>query len=164
MEGLVDELVLERLALADVARVEHEAADARVVEQVRDRHLRRAQLPGAVAHLQLDDAHGVGLDAAWLERSRAAARRRRVEQVGERLTGERLGRVAEDPLDRLALVHDDAVRVDDRDDVGAVLDERLEPLLARPQLGVARRPGPRGAGQRHVLEQRQDLPADEQRR
>ena len=39
-----------------------------------------------------------------------------------------LGRVAEDAVDRGALVADDAVRVDHRHDVGAVLDEGDEPL------------------------------------
>ena len=79
VEGLVDELLLERLALADVARVEDEAADVRVVEQVRDRDLRAAEPPVAVPDRELEHAHAVRL-AGTLPRAsraaRAAARRR----------------------------------------------------------------------------------------
>ena len=61
----------------------------------------------------------------------------RVEQVADRAAEQRVGQVAEDALDRLALVLDDAVGVDDGDDVRGVLDERLEALLALAELSQA---------------------------
>ena len=45
VERLVGELLLERLALADVAAVEHDAADVLVVEQVRVQDLELADVP-----------------------------------------------------------------------------------------------------------------------
>ena len=66
VERLVRELVLERLALADVAAVQDDAADVLVLEQVRVLDLELE--PGAVAmleraldHVRLGAAAGVGL-------------------------------------------------------------------------------------------------------
>ena len=50
VERLVDELVLERLALADVPRVQDEATDVWIVAEVGDRHFGMAEVAGAVAH------------------------------------------------------------------------------------------------------------------
>src|SRR5436190_1958459 len=70
--------------------------------------------------------------------------------------------VAEDALDRVALVEDRPVEVDHGDDVGAVLHERVEALLAGPELGGAladaRLEVPREA---EVLADREHLPRDD---
>ena len=60
MEGLVDELVLELAAFADVAGVEDQPADAGVVEQVGDGDLDGALLPVAVLEGELELQHPVG--------------------------------------------------------------------------------------------------------
>ena len=113
VEGLVRELLLERLALADVAAVEHDAADVLVVEQVR------------VEHLELAQRCRRG-GAAALERPRSRRRRtrrrrragaaggppRRVEEAVEARADDLLGRVAEHALDRGALVDDRGVGVE----------------------------------------------------
>ena len=55
VEGLVGELLLEGLALADVAAVEDDPADGVVLEQVRVQDLELAQRPVAVAQRALED-------------------------------------------------------------------------------------------------------------
>ena len=56
VEGLVGELVLEDLALADVAAVEHDALHVLVVEQVRVLDLELEPLAVAAAQAALDRA------------------------------------------------------------------------------------------------------------
>ena len=56
----------------------------------------------------------------------------RVEQVRKLGAGESGGLEAEDPLDGRALVQDGGVHRDDGDQIGRVLDERAEALLAVP--------------------------------
>ena len=55
VEGLVGELLLEGLALADVARVQHDAAHVLVVEQVAVQDLELAVAAVAVSQRALDD-------------------------------------------------------------------------------------------------------------
>ena len=73
VEGLVGELLLELLALGDVAAVEHDAADGVVVEQVGVQDLEVAQL--AVLGLQqaLDDLGAAGGAGAVGEAAQQAA-------------------------------------------------------------------------------------------
>ena len=54
VEGLVGELLLERLALADVAAVEHDAVDVLVVEQVGVEDLELTHLAVLVAQAALE--------------------------------------------------------------------------------------------------------------
>ncbi|HEX3453358.1 MAG TPA: hypothetical protein VHS03_01935 [Gaiellaceae bacterium] len=69
-----------------------------------------------------------------------------------------LGRVAEDALDRLALVPDEPVGIDDRDDVRRVQHERLEALFPHPKLAKLLFEPLR---ERRVLEEDEDLAQDE---
>jgi hypothetical protein len=70
--------------------------------------------------------------------------------------------VADDPGHRLADVLDLAVGPDQDDDLGAVLDQGLEALLAGPELGrPLDDPGLQVPGQRGVLQQAEHLPADQ---
>ncbi len=71
MEGLVRELLLELLALGDVASVEHDARDVGVVEQARGEHLGVA--PGAVAVRMRSSA---ATFVPWRVRRRVDQRRR----------------------------------------------------------------------------------------
>ena len=59
VERLVHQLVLQLLALADVAGVEHQTADAGVVEQVGDGHLGLAQPTVAVGIVNSSDPRRV---------------------------------------------------------------------------------------------------------
>ena len=145
VEGLVGELVLERLALADVAAVQDDAADVLVLEQVRVLDLELE--PGAVAvperaldHVGLGAAADVGLADAGddLREPRPVGRR---EQPGELAALDLVGAVAEHALDRRALVGDDAVGVEDGDEVARVGDERAEPRLALATVEVLRQRG-----------------------
>ena len=138
VEGLVDELGLQLLAVRDVAGVEHQAADVGVFEQVGGDRL--GVQPGAVAV-----AHAPGLGG---RHPRPQGRLGHepghplavvgVDQA-ERVAVDQVGRVvAEHPPDRLAVVADGAVGVDDADHVGGVLDQRPEPLLAGPHRPLGR--------------------------
>ncbi len=132
-QRVVGRAVAQALAVAarlrDVARVVDEAADARVVEQVRAPDVEPA--PGAVGvlHARLE-ADRVPRAFAQLGEHRAHARRvvrvQRMDPVHEVLRCE-----AEGGRDRRAHVGDRAVQTRDSDDVGALLDERAEaPLVA----------------------------------
>ena len=70
VEGLVGELLLERLALADVAAVEHDAADVLVVEQVGVEDLELAHAAVGVAQAALERL-GAGRRASPGRRGRA---------------------------------------------------------------------------------------------
>ncbi len=135
VEGLVPEFVLERLAGGDVAVVDDQAGDRRVVEEVLADRLDRppravrvtdAELPGGLRAGRHDDVAEqllgpfpvVGVDE--LEGGPALAL---------------LGPEPEHPLDRGALVFDRGIGAQDHVDVGRVLDERTEALLAAPQIG-----------------------------
>ena len=134
----MDELGLELLAVRDVAGVEHQAADVGVLEQVGGHRLRVQ--PGAVAV-----AHPPGLG-----RGHPGPQGRLGHEPGhplavvgvhqsQRVAVDQLGRVvAEHPPDRLAVVADAPVGVDDADHVRGVLDQRPEPLLAGPQRPLGR--------------------------
>ena len=87
VERLVGELGLERLALADVAGVEQDAADVLVVDEVREQDLELAGVAVAAAERAFErlDAvpGGVGGDAARKPIA-VAGRRQAVERVGRR--------------------------------------------------------------------------------
>jgi hypothetical protein len=162
VEGLVDELVLELAAFGDVAGVEDQPADAGVVEQVGDGELDGAVVAVAVAQRQLQLEHAVRPLGHLGQALAQADPRVGVEDLGER-AAEQVGlAVAEHPGHGLADVLDVGVRADQDHDLGAVLDQRLEALLAGPQLGrPLDHPGLQVAGQREVLEQAEDLAADQ---
>ena len=63
MERLVGQLLLERLALADVAAVEHDAAHVFVVQQVGVQHLELKPAPVLVSQPALDRL-GAGVGGA----------------------------------------------------------------------------------------------------
>jgi hypothetical protein len=123
VERLVDELVLELLALGHVPGVEDQAADVGVVEQVGGDRL--GVQPGAVAvphppgdgrgharaHGRLGDEPGDAVAVVGMHQRPVLA----VQQP--------LGVVAEDAPDRLAVPARGPVGVQDGDDVGGVLHQ-----------------------------------------
>ena len=136
------ELLLEGLALADVAAVQHDAADVLVVEKVGvlDLEPQRRTVPVA------DRA----LDRVRLGVARAVDRDQLREQgpVGlaqkpvESRSFDLVDAISEQTLDRGALVRDQAVGVQHRDQVAGVRDERAEPSLALASMEICcqRRP------------------------
>ena len=137
VEGLVDELVLELAAFGDVAGVEHQPADAGVVEQVGDGELGRAVMASVMPDWQLQLEHAVGPLGDVGERLDQPRLGLGVEDAGERLGQQLLIAVAEDPGHGLADVLHVGVSVDQDHDLRAVLDQGLEALLAGSQLGGA---------------------------
>ena len=117
VEGLVCELLLERLALAHVAAVEHDAVDVLVVEQIRVEHLELADLAVLVAEAALERLRAGGVRRGIGQDMRQTALLAGLQEPLEAGADELLGRVAEDPLDRRALVDDQPGRVEDRDEV-----------------------------------------------
>jgi hypothetical protein len=128
------ELRLGELPLGHVPRVDHDPADGRVVEQVGPGRLQGPPSAGLVAEPVLDGpvsglardqaAHpvGHGLEVVGVDHVEA----------GE--PDEVLRLVAEDPTDRGALVANGPVALEDRDQVGTVLDQRTEVPLASDEV------------------------------
>ena len=134
VEGLVCELILERLALADVATVQDDAADVLVLQQVCVLNLELE--PGAVSmperaldHVGLRAAADVGLADARqdLRQPRPVGH---ADQLGEVTSLHLVRAIAEDTLDRRALVRDGAMGVEDGDEVARVGDQRPESSFA----------------------------------
>ena len=150
VEGLVGELLLEGLALADVAAVEHDPADGVVLEQVRVQDLELAQRPVGVAQRALEHLGlAPGVRRAVGQQAQQAAVLLGGQQAVEARPDHVRRRVAEDALDRRALVDDGGVGVEDRDEVAGVLDERAEARLALAAVDLL--------GQRRALEGQGDL-------
>ena len=143
VERLVRELALERLALLDVADREHEAADRRILEQVRQDHLGEEPLAAPPAQPPLERRRRSGTRADLGEHRQGPRLVFRMQEVRETRPVELLRPVAEKPLDRRGLVEDARLGRDDRDDVRGVLDEGAEPRLARAGGGLG--------GELHVL-------------
>ena len=133
VEGAVAQLLLERLAVVDVARGEDDAADARVVEQVGGHRGDVAMRAVGVAHPPLGLLRLVrpacgrhGGEERLDERGVL-----RVHALEQRLALRGLPAWAEDRLDRAgerASLVASASRISDQ--VGGVLDDRLQPVAA----------------------------------
>ena len=140
VEGLVRELILERLALAHVAAVQDDAPDVLVLQQVGVLHLELEPgavpvLEGALDHMGLGSAADVRLTDAG-EDLRQAWTVGLAEQPGEVVAFDLLDSVAEDALHGWALVRDRAVGVEDGDQVARMGHQRAEPCFALPPVQV----------------------------
>ena len=129
------ELGLERLALGDVAEVDDDAADGRVVEQVAADRLDRPPRPSACLM-----RHSKRRSVPWPEARSASAcctcsRSSSWTSEANCRPSQSAARVAEDPFDGDALEPDPAVRVEDGLGVRRVLQQGAEARLAVAQVG-----------------------------
>ena len=129
VEGLVGELLLELLALGRVARVEDDAADARVGEQVVRDRLEVAPAAIAVAQPELDSPVRAPRLGERLEEGVQPRRVLRVNDVVEVAALQLVGGVAPEALHGGAGVLDPMLAVEDGDRLGRVQHERAEALL-----------------------------------
>ena len=137
------QLVLELAAVGRVTHVEHEALDAVVVQAVGRDDVEVAVAALAVGEAQRQVAGVLGLPVGGVEVAVERGPVVRVDEVMQASADDVVGRVAEDVADRLRLPADALVGADDRDDVGGVLDDRIELALGdlrgaqRGQQGLA---------------------------
>ena len=143
------ELLLELLALGDVAGVQHDPLHVRIVHQVRADRLDVPDLAALEDDAKLVDA---GQPLVLAHRGEERHGRSPVlggDQVGEPHAFELVRIVAEDARGRRARVLDLGVGLDDHDEVRGVLHERGEPRLALLHQEVL--------GQRRALERQRHL-------
>src|SRR5438094_7294182 len=120
-------LLLRARALADVPPVDLDAADGGMIEEVGELRLDVAPRAVRPEDAAFDRGSMAGDGAA--ERGRDRLQVVRMDVARGLLAEQVLGAMVEQPLDRRALVADHAFGVENRDHVGAVLDERAEALL-----------------------------------
>ena len=163
VERLVQELCLQGRPVGDVAAVQHQPVDVRVVQQVGDGQLHVASPTGRVPPRGAQGVHAHrfrGGVRQGLEEAGGVGGRHQVAQ-GRALELARME--AEQPLTGHALVADDPARVEDGHHVRAVLHQGGEALPARGHLDCALDdPLLEMRGQVAVLAQRQHLTRDEQ--
>ena len=134
-------------AVGDVVTVDHDAAHHLVVEHVRQRDLEEG-VRRAVAIVrwgrqrQIDDHRPVGRIAAALERLAHPLPVRCRDHVQRQAAQHQRGAITEHVAQRRAVVADDTGSVEHQDHIGAVLDQRPEPLLAAVRHGLGVHPTP----------------------
>ena len=138
MERLVGQLLLEGLALADVAAVQHDAVNVLVVQEVGVLHLEGEWRAVPVEDRALDRvalgfARAVDRDQLSQERPVALD-----EQPVETPALDLMGAVSEHALDRRTLISDEALPVEHRDQVAGMGDEGAEARLALTAMEVLR--------------------------
>ncbi len=129
MEGAMDELLFERLALAHIAAVEHDAVHVRIVQEIgRDRFQVAADAVGQL-EAPFDGAGGSTRHKTIQER---AGPWHLVwhQQIQERGTDQAQGVAAQDLSDGRTGVAQRRVALDDGDHVRRMLDQRAEPRLS----------------------------------
>ena len=130
VEGLMGELLLERLPLADVAAVQDDPTYVLVLAGVACAAPRigASGRPDGAASTRTCASPGRALAPATtcVSRARSACE----SNLSKRAPWISSTRVAEQTLDRRALIGDDAVGVEHRDQVARVCDERAEAGLA----------------------------------
>ena len=138
VERLVLELLLEELALADVASVHDDPAHVRIERQVGPEALDVEPPAVAVAPAELDQLGRVVLLAGEFgEQGHDAGHVVGMDEVfDEPRAEELLDLIAHDALDRRALIADRGVREDHSDHVRGVLHQRREPRLALAEVRI----------------------------
>ena len=144
VEGLMGELLLERLPLADVAAVEDDAAHVLVLQQVGAVDLELMWRPVSMHQRALEDLGLVASHRRRVEQELAdAVAVRWVEELLEPPPDHVLGGMTEQAPDRGALIADGAVRPDHGDQVARVAHERAEARLAAAAVHLLGERGPR---------------------
>ncbi len=150
VERLVLEFGLERLALADIADVEHDPLDRLLAEQVRREHL---HLAPALARVPTPELGGDGLPrgcrGGCCEHRVDARCVVAVDEFRHRPPDHLLGCVAERRLDRRARELERPVGIHDADHVRGVADQGTEPRLGALVVALL--------GERDGLERERDL-------
>ena len=134
VQRLMAQVVFECLAFGDVVRVDDDAVHRGIGREVGHREIECAPFAAATGHAQLGSMRG-----RRIGRQAEQQRGQREPIVGmyearQLVADQFVGLVAEYSHDRRADVVDEAVVVDDGDDVGSVLDQPAEARLARRQL------------------------------
>src|SRR5215216_4000518 len=130
VERVIAELLYQGFAFGDVPGIDHHTPHSRVVKQVVYDMLKVAPRAVLVGHSELQgrvEPRSFQDLGERVQRLLPVVRMDRVECVGPYLL---FRPVAGHPLDCRAYVVHGAVRVEDRDDIGAVLYQRAEALLA----------------------------------
>ena len=117
VEGLVSQLLLERLALGDVAVVDHDAADGRIALHVAGGRLEHAPRTVRVPGAQLNGPLSGGYGQDFRERGVHEGQVVRMKQLEDRLAESVFCLVPEDALDRRALIRDVPFCADDQEHV-----------------------------------------------
>ena len=162
VEGLVRDLRLEHLPLGHVAAVQDDAPHVLVVDEVGRQHLEVDRAAVRVCELALERVRLRTSRRARSEHLREAPAVACGEQHGEGHAEDVIGGVAEDALDRRALVADRAVQVDHGHQVAGVAHERPEARLAVETMHPLDRGGARER-ERHAVAQRPERPDDQRR-
>ena len=134
MECLVGELPLECLLVGDVAVVDDDSADHRIVQHVLAGRLERPPRAVGMARPQLDGAQRIGRAGQVAKDAGYQRDIIGVHPIGDTLTWAIDGLVAEDALDGRGLVEHLAIDTDHHHDVRGVLDQAPESLLAPLEL------------------------------
>ena len=134
VEGLVCQLIFEGLALTDVSTVQDDATDVLVLQQVCVLNLELEPCAVSMPERALDHVcFRAAADVALADTRQDLRQPRPVghaDQLGEVTSLDLVRPIAEHTLDRRALVRDGAMRVEDRDEVARVGDQRPEPGFA----------------------------------
>ena len=132
VECLVAQLVLERLSLRDVAHAEQDSFDQRIIEAVLGNHLEVAPADSLVHGKRA--VNDTVPDCRSQRRSGPprSAHRLGCDELGQATAEDRIGVVAERPLDRGRLPPHREIGRQHGDHVAGVLDQRADPLLGPP--------------------------------
>jgi hypothetical protein len=140
VERAVEELLLEALALADVAQRQHDARHLRIGQQVGGHRLHRQPAPAVGRDPQLAGPGHPGLERGMGEEDAHPRRVVGMDDVAERLVRQGLEIVRQQALRRRRDVGDAAVLVDHGDQVRSVLHQRAEARLAAARGGARLEP------------------------
>ncbi len=156
VEGLVQELLLEALAFADVADVEHDAANGRVLDQVGGDGLGLERGPVGLAEPPLDGGREAGREAGVAKEGHGALPVLRHQERVHGEAEEALRIVAQHPGRRGAHEPDRPVGLDHENHVRRVLHEGAETGLVVAGSRLGEKPD--------VLADRKELPEDDEER
>src|SRR5882724_13147071 len=126
----MSELLLESLTLADVAAIEHDPADVLVVEKVGVLDLEPQRRTVPVTDRALDRVRFGVARTVDRDQLREQGPVGLAQKPGEPRSFDLVHTVSDQTLDRRALVSDEAVGVQHRDQVARVRDEGAETGLA----------------------------------
>ena len=138
VQCLVAKVLLERLSLGDVVRVDDDAVHRGIGGQVRHGEIEGAPLAAASRHSQLGAMRHRRVGRQAEQQCRQGKAIVRMHEARQFVADEFVRLVAEHAGHRCADVVDEAVVVDDGDDIRSVLDQTAEPRLTGRELQLRR--------------------------